>query len=117
MTLQCLTLRGSISHNFAGIHNTIIDTMLQWGARSFVRFGLDLACVAISPFVALLIRDNFATSLFSVEAVVPYALLCILAAGVVFRIARLHQALWRYTTLADIFRIAAAAAIVLLIAL
>ena len=91
--------------------------MLQWDTRSCARFWTDLACVAISPFVALLIRDNFATSLFRVEAVAPYALLCILAGALVFLIARLHHSLWRYTSLTDILRIAAAATVVLLVAL
>src|SRR4051794_21657830 len=89
----------------------------HWGGRSFARFGIDLTCVAISPFLALLIRDNFATNLFRVAAVVPYALLCIIAGTVVFLIARLHHSLWRYTSLADLLRIAAAVTIILLVAL
>jgi lipopolysaccharide/colanic/teichoic acid biosynthesis glycosyltransferase len=78
---------------------------------------LDLTCVAVSPLIALLIRDNFATSVFRLKAVAPYALLCLLGAMIVFSVLRLHHSLWRYTSLNDILRVIAAVTIVLLIAL
>ena len=76
--------------------------MLYGDARGYARFVIDLTCVALSPLIALLIRDNFDTSVLRLEALVPYAVICVLVAAVVFGVARLPHSLWRYTSLLDI---------------
>ena len=91
--------------------------MLYGDARSYARFVIDLTCVALSPLIALLIRDNFDTSVLRLEALVPYAVICILVAAVVFVVARLPRSLWRYTSLIDILHLIAVATVVLLVAL
>jgi lipopolysaccharide/colanic/teichoic acid biosynthesis glycosyltransferase len=91
--------------------------MLYGDARTYARFMIDLTCVALSPLVALLIRDNFDTSIFRLQAVAPYAVICIVVAAVVFVVARLPRSLWRYTSLMDILHLIAVATIVLLAAL
>ena len=91
--------------------------MLYGDARSYARFVIDLTCVALSPLIALLIRDNFDTSVLRLEALAPYAVICILVAAVVFVVARLPRSLWRYTSLIDILHLIAVATVVLLVAL
>jgi lipopolysaccharide/colanic/teichoic acid biosynthesis glycosyltransferase len=91
--------------------------MLYGDARSFARFVIDLTCVALSPLIALLIRDNFDTSILRLQALAPYAVICILVAAVVFVVAGLPRSLWRYTSLNDILHLIAVATVVLLAAL
>ena len=91
--------------------------MLYGDARTCARFVIDLTCVALSPLIALLIRDNFDTSILRLQALVPYVVICILVATLVFVVARLPRALWRYTSLIDILHLIAVALVVLLVAL
>jgi len=84
----------------------------QWG-----RLGTDLVLVALSAFVALIIRDNFVLWIPRLQAIAPYSLMCAFSAAIVFRATRLHRALWRYVSLADILRLIAAVTIALLLAL
>jgi lipopolysaccharide/colanic/teichoic acid biosynthesis glycosyltransferase len=91
--------------------------MLYGDARSYARFLIDLTCVALSPVIALLIRDNFDTSILRVQALAPYAVICLLVAAVAFVVARLPRSLWRYTSLNDILHLIAVATVVLLAAL
>ena len=85
--------------------------------RNYVRLGIDLAWVALSAFVALLIRDNFVPSIPRLQAIIPYALISIAAAAVVFTVARLHRTVWRYTSLLDALHLMAAVTVALLLAL
>ena len=85
--------------------------------RTGARLGIDLAWVALSPFIALLIRDNFVLYVPKLQALIPYALLCIVSGGIVFAVARLHQTVWRYTSLPDVFHLIAGITVVLLTAL
>jgi lipopolysaccharide/colanic/teichoic acid biosynthesis glycosyltransferase len=78
---------------------------------------IDLTCVALSPLIALLIRDNFDTSILRLEALAPYTVICILTAAVVFAVARLPRSLWRYTSLMDVLHLLAIATVVLLASL
>ena len=91
--------------------------MLYGDARSYARFAADLICVSVSPVIALLIRDNFDTSVLRLQALVPYAMLCIFFGVIVFTVARLPRRLWRYTSLIDILHLVSAATVVLLLAL
>ena len=91
--------------------------MLYGDARSYARYLIDLTCVALSPVIALLIRDNFDTSILRVQALAPYAVICLLVAAVAFVVARLPRSVWRYTSLHDILYLIAVATVVLLAAL
>jgi lipopolysaccharide/colanic/teichoic acid biosynthesis glycosyltransferase len=91
--------------------------MMYGDARNYARFAIDLTCVALSPLIALLIRDNFDTSILRLQALVPYAVICILVAAVVFVVARLPRLIWRYTSLIDVLHLIAVATVVLLLGL
>ena len=77
----------------------------------------DLLWVALSPFLALLIRDNFVFYAPHWEAIVPYAAITIVSAAIVFGILGPHKTIWRYTSLPDVLRILAAVTIALMLAL
>jgi lipopolysaccharide/colanic/teichoic acid biosynthesis glycosyltransferase len=91
--------------------------MLYGDARSYARFVIDLTCVALSPVIALLIRDNFDTSILRLQALAPYAVICILMAAVVFVVAGLPRSVWRYTSLMDILHLIAVATVIVLVSL
>ena len=73
--------------------------------------------VAVSAYVAFIVRDNLVLSIPRLQGVVPYSVLCVLSAAIVFTAARLHCALWRYVSLADVLRLIAAVTVTLLLAL
>jgi FlaA1/EpsC-like NDP-sugar epimerase len=83
----------------------------------YIRFGVDLACVGLSPFLALFIRDNFSPSLEKLEGVAGYGLLCIIAGAVVLSMAQLHKRPWRDTSLVDVLHVIAAASAIIVIAI
>src|SRR5688572_1592401 len=85
--------------------------------RRHARLAIDLTWVALSPFIALIIRDNFVPSVPRIQAVIPYALICVISAAAVFSATRLHRTIWRYTSLPDILRLIAAVTVALLVAL
>ena len=85
--------------------------------RSGVRFALDLMWVGLSPLAAMYIRDNLIVSVPRLQEVIPYALLCVFAAAIVFAVARVHRTMWRYISLSDAFQLMAAVTIALLLAL
>ena len=85
--------------------------------RHYRALAADLVWVALSPFVALLIRDNFVFYEPHWDAIIPYAGFNILAGVVVFGAFRPHKTLWHYTSLTDILRIAAAVTITIFLAL
>src|SRR5262245_9894439 len=91
--------------------------MLHGGVRSYVRLALDLTWVAITAFVAVLIRDNFIPYAPRLQAIVPYTLVSVVVGAAVFPVARLNRTLWRYTSLVDVFHIMAAVTVVLLVGL
>src|SRR5262245_29074836 len=87
------------------------------GMRGHARLAIDLTWVALSSFIALIIRDNFVVSAPRLEAIIPYAALCVVSAALVFSIAGLHRTLWRYISLPDILRLIASVTAALLLAL
>ena len=87
------------------------------GGRSYARLAIDLTWVALSAFIALIIRDNFVLSVPRLQEIIPYALLCVVSAAVVFSAARLHRTLWRYISLTDVLPVTAAVTVALLVAL
>jgi lipopolysaccharide/colanic/teichoic acid biosynthesis glycosyltransferase len=85
--------------------------------RHYRAQAADLALVALSPFLALLIRDNFVFYPPRWEAIIPYAAITVASATIVFGISGLHKTLWQYTSLPDVLRIIMAVTIALLLAL
>ena len=77
----------------------------------------DLSCVAVSAFLALLIRDNLVVYEPHWDATIPYAAITVTSAALVFGAFRPHKAVWQYTSLPDVLRIVAAVTVALLLAL
>ena len=85
--------------------------------RSQARLAIDLTMVALSVFLALVIRDNLALSVPRLLGILPYMAFCVLSSAIIFSAARLHHTLWRYVSLIDVLRLIAAVTVALLLAL
>ena len=85
--------------------------------RKYLLLGVDLFWVAVSPFAALFLRDNFAPYPEALEAAILYAVLGVVIAAVVFPIAGLNRSLWRYTSLTELMRLQLAVTVTVLLAL
>ena len=85
--------------------------------RKYLLLGVDLFWVALSPFAALLVRDHFAPHAHALPAAVAYACLSVAIAAVVFPLAGLNRALWRYTSLGELVRVQLAVTVTVLLAL
>ena len=81
-----------------------------WGQRGeeMHRYGalaIDLIGVAMTPFLALLIRDNFVFYAPHWQAIVGYATISFVILTAAIVIAGSHKVLWQYTSLPDILRV------------
>ena len=85
--------------------------------RRHLALVIDLSCVTVSAFLALLIRDNLVVYEPHWDATVPYAAITVASAALVFAAFRPHKAIWQYTSLPDVLRIIAAVTVALLLAL
>ena len=85
--------------------------------RKYILLGVDLLWVALSPFFALLVRDHFAPRPEALTATVAYACLSVGIAAVIFPLAGLNRALWRYTSLAELLKLQLAVTATVLLAL
>ena len=85
--------------------------------RKYLLLGVDLFWVALSPFAALLIRDNFAPRDEALTAAVLYSCLGVAIAAVVFPLAGLNRTFWRYTSLSELVRLLLAVTVTVLLAL
>ncbi len=85
--------------------------------RKWLLLAFDLSIVAISPFVAVLLRQNFTISWEKFFALIPYAAYGVLAALFVFLLAGTHKTIWRYVSLRDFTRIFVSASLIVTIAL
>lgn len=85
--------------------------------RKAAVLAADLGWVALSAFLAVLIRDNFVADWTKLAAIVPYVAIAVGASALVFLSAGVSSALWRYTSLPDVLRITAAATVALLLTL
>jgi len=93
---------------------------LRWGTdvrRRFFLIGVDLFWVAISPFVALFIRDNFSPRAEALSAAIGYAGIGVLVAAIILPVAGLNRGLWRYTSLPDLLRLMGAVTAIVLLAM
>ena len=74
--------------------------MHRYGALSF-----DIGWAALSPFMALLIRENFVIFSPHWDAITTYAAISVIASIIIFLSTGQHKALWQYTSLPDVLRI------------
>jgi lipopolysaccharide/colanic/teichoic acid biosynthesis glycosyltransferase len=72
-------------------------------------FACDLTLVAIATLMALILRDNFETSIEHLEALAPYLIVSLLVAGVIFPTFGAYRALWRFASLGDVLLVVSAA--------
>ncbi len=77
----------------------------------------DLLVVALSPFLAVALRNNFTPSKQQLLDIVPFAAMGVGIAAFVFIIAGTHRGIWRYVSLSDFSRIVVAVTVTLLLAL
>jgi lipopolysaccharide/colanic/teichoic acid biosynthesis glycosyltransferase len=75
---------------------------------------VDLFLVALATVAAAVIRDNFIIEPPRLIALVPYLVITLGVAGLVFPVLGISRSLWRFTSLRDGLRIAAATTIVVL---
>ena len=85
--------------------------------RSFILLGIDLFWIAISPFLALLIRDNFAPRAEAFAATLEYAGVGVLVGLILLPLGRFNRDLWRYTSLPDLVRLIGAVTAIILLSL
>jgi lipopolysaccharide/colanic/teichoic acid biosynthesis glycosyltransferase len=84
--------------------------------RRYGALAADLCWVAFTPFLALLIRDNFVFYLPHWEAITAYAAISFATCVAAFAITGSHKTLWQYTSLPDVLRIIAVVTVGLLLA-
>ena len=85
--------------------------------RKYLLLSIDLFWVALSPFAALLLRENLAPREASLSAAIVYAFVGVIIAAFVLPLAGLNRTLWRYTSLNDLVRLMLAVTVTLLLAL
>jgi lipopolysaccharide/colanic/teichoic acid biosynthesis glycosyltransferase len=84
--------------------------------RAYGALAADLCWVAITPFVALLIRDNLSFDLPHWEALAPYAAISSITCLAAIMVAGSHKMLWQYTSLPDVLKIVAVVTVGLMLA-
>lgn len=77
---------------------------------------VDLGWVALTAFLAVLLRENFVVDPAKLVAVAPYVATAVVVSALVFVAARLNKTLWQYTSLPDVLRIVGAVTVALLMA-
>ena len=85
--------------------------------RNYRALVADLGWVCLSPYIALLVRDNFVFNEPHWDAIIPYSGFTFVAGAVVFGALRPHKTLYRYTSLFDLLRISAAVTLTIFLAL
>lgn len=76
--------------------------------RRLATSAFDLLCVALATIAALLIRDNFETTIARLEGLVPYVFVTLMVAAPVNAFLGISRTPWRFTTVADCQRVFAA---------
>lgn len=76
---------------------------------------IDLGWVAVTPLLALYIRDNFTLVPERLDAIVPYTGLMVALAAVVFVLAGLNREIWTFASLAQMLRVIAAVTAVIIL--
>lgn len=84
--------------------------------RRLVFLFFDLLVVAVSTFLALLLRDNLELEPGRIAGLIPYLVCALISAAVIFPALGTNRGFWRYTTFSDFVRIVAASLLVVLAA-
>jgi FlaA1/EpsC-like NDP-sugar epimerase len=66
---------------------------------------VDLCLIGVSTILALLLRDNFETSLARLQAVAPYLVLTLIAAALTFPLLGTSRTIWRLSAMPDYLRL------------
>ena len=83
--------------------------------RKRLFYLFDLLIVALAPFVAVVVRNNFALTSQQLLGIAPFALMGVGVAAIVFVVAGTHRGIWRYASLPDFSRIIVATTATVLI--
>src|SRR5262245_32273876 len=73
----------------------------MWTFRRLALISIDLLLVASATLVAIVLRGNFDTVSDSLEILMPYAVISVCCAFVVFLIGGLDRTPWRYSSVSD----------------
>jgi lipopolysaccharide/colanic/teichoic acid biosynthesis glycosyltransferase len=84
--------------------------------RNYRALVVDIGWVCLSPYAALLVRDNFFFYEPHWDAIIPYSAFTAVAGTVVFLGLGPHKTLYRYASLSDLLRIAAAVTLTIFLA-
>lgn len=76
--------------------------------RRFHALALELVLIALASVAALVLRDNFEVTGDRWIAFLPYLCFTLVASAAAFPLLGTHRAVWRYTTMVDSLRVAAA---------
>ena len=79
--------------------------------------SIDLLLVAFATLLAFLLRENFYLVQGKLIALIPYILICLASASIVFFVGGLDRTPWRYSSLADQLQIIVLTALLILLAL
>jgi lipopolysaccharide/colanic/teichoic acid biosynthesis glycosyltransferase len=85
--------------------------------RRLTLISIDLLLVAFATFLAFLLRENFYLVQGKLIALIPYSLICLASASIVFFVGGLDRTPWRYVSLADQLQIVVLTALLILLAL
>ncbi len=97
-----------------GALSIILRTVI---VRKKIFYLLDLSIVALAPFVAVVLRNNFSPPVQGLLNVLPYAVIGLCVFAVVFVVAGVQRGIWRYVSLPDVNRIIVATGIAVLVTL
>jgi lipopolysaccharide/colanic/teichoic acid biosynthesis glycosyltransferase len=79
--------------------------------------SIDLVLVAFATLVSFLLRENFYLDQGKLIALIPYILICLGSASIVFFVGGLNRTPWRYSSLADHLQIVVLTVLLILLAL
>jgi lipopolysaccharide/colanic/teichoic acid biosynthesis glycosyltransferase len=85
--------------------------------RRLALISIDVLLVAFATFLAFLLRENFDLVQGKIIALIPYLVICLGSASVVFFVGGLDRTPWRYSSLADQLQIIVLTALLILLAL
>ncbi len=89
--------------------------LMELVLRKWLLLSFDLAIVAFSPFVAILILEDFYLTLQRIKEILPYTLICFIVSFLVFVTSGIHRGIWRYVSLPDFWKILKAVVLAMMI--
>ena len=83
--------------------------------RRAILISIDVCLVGFATILAILLRDNFDVADEKIENLIPFVLISLGVASIVFLAGGLDRALWRYSSVADYLQVILLSALVVLI--